>query len=167
MYNQEVPKSAVRGLNDKAGPNMLFPALLVLEIMLCTTLTPTAVPKQVERLIALDEARKEIVQITAASKVSKAFRSQLTAAAITHLRIGDDVLMYRNESDSWQVPYKVLDTTCKTLKLSVKGRSVQFPADKVKQYKRDTLINPFKAVEKVLRELNEDNGKMQIISLWI
>lgn len=97
MESREILRTEVRALNDTSGPNGLVPTLLLFGITPRVPLKPVAIPKQVLRMKALNEARIEISRVVAASPVSKALSSKTTPATIAYIRINDKVLVFCDE----------------------------------------------------------------------
>lgn len=82
-------------------------------------------------MIALDEAREVLDKIQAAGKASRAIRSAISAASMAEIRIGYEVLIYRQHSNQWIGSYKVLNLSGKMSHVDINVRTSHFAFDKV------------------------------------
>ena len=96
---------------------------------------PSELPEQISRMAAMHSARKEMAAAIAKERLSSAIRANVPAAAMKDIKIGSDVLVYREKpEDMWIGPFKVLDSDGKLLRLDVRGSVMQVYVDKVKLY---------------------------------
>lgn len=141
MDKKDILNSAIKVLNDTAGPHGLVPTLLVFEVMPRTPVTPLNLPDQIKRMEAMEKARSELSAITADDKVKRAPLSTVPTAASSDIKIGMEALVYREGPKVWDGPFIVLDVCRKVVHLNINGRSVKFSIDKVKQYRRSTVVS--------------------------
>lgn len=130
---------AVWTMNQTAGTHRLVPSLLVFGVLPRFPVAPSALPSQQERMVAVHTARATLLQHLARTRVLRALRSRVPAAADADIRAGAAVLVYRERPvDKWEGPYPVLATNGKQVWLLVSGRPKQFSIDKVKLYVADS-----------------------------
>lgn len=123
---------AVWTMNQTAGTHGLVLSLLVFGVLPRLPVAPTALPAQRERMLAVHTARAALLQHMARSRVLRALRSRVLAAADADIRAGGSVLVYREPPmDKWEGPYAVVATDGKQVWLLVRGRPKQFAIDKV------------------------------------
>lgn len=113
MDKHWVLEMSVKTLNESAGPNGLVPKLLVFGTMPRIPVRLADMPGQVDLMSALEKAHLELLKMIAASRVSRALRSNVLSAAIQNIKIGDELLVYREESKQWEGPHQVLDVDAK------------------------------------------------------
>lgn len=132
---QDALALSVWGMNQTAGPNGLVPTLLVFGVLPRMPVAPVSLPAQRDRVMAMHAARNEMAKHVAKSRLERAARSRVPAAADAVIRAGTSVLVYREKPvDRWIGPYEVLSTDGKQVWLNV-GNSVKlFSIDKVKEY---------------------------------
>ena len=144
---------ALMGLNNTAGPEGLTPTLLVFGAVprLPIGHIDTMIPKQRERLHALELARKEMETITAQLRIKVARRDRQRVLNVLDLKYGDPVLVYREKSKRWEGPYKFIGQHRTTIIVeSARGSKFEFPYVTVKPYYgNSTLCMTMKELSKV------------------
>lgn len=85
---------------------------------------------------AMEKPRHELAKVINEKRVSRALRNNIRAAGTKDIKIGMDILVYREDPKTWDCPFQVLDVSGKAVHASVNGCSVQFSIDKVKEYRR-------------------------------
>lgn len=134
---------AVWTMNQTAGTHGLVPSLLVFGVLPRFPVAPSALPSQRERMMAVHTARATLLQHLARTRVLRALRSRVPAAADADIRAGAAVLVYRERPvDKWEGPYPVVATNGKQVWLLVSGRPKQFSIDKVKLYVAESAPAP-------------------------
>lgn len=131
---------ATTAMNDTAGPKGMVSSLLVFRVM-PRTLLPGSVqlPGQIERMRAMQAARKDMSKEIASSRTSTALRSLVPAATNYNIIIGSEVLVFKeNPLNKWIGPFCVLDVKDKTVFVNAEGHTTQLSIDKVKPYLRPT-----------------------------
>lgn len=131
---------SIKAINDTAGPNGLVPTLLGFSVMIPLSIRPQNLPDQVIRLKAMKEARDEAVKLVARSRLATAITSNVPAAAVADIKIGDEVLMFREEPVAkWTGPILVQSKDGKILTLDSGDRSWMALIDKIKLYREQDL----------------------------
>ena len=129
---------SVKAMNDTAGPDGLVPTLLVFGAMPRIPLVPVALPGQVERMKAMEDARAEMSKIMAKSRLRRALKSKVSPATDADISIGEEVLVYKEKPiNEWLGPGKVLSIDKKSLKVDLDGNVSTLSIDKVKKYTRE------------------------------
>lgn len=105
---------------------------------------------------ALAEARKEMSEVMARARLTKAFKWNVPAAADKDMPIGSMVLLFKQMPTNKCVgPYLVVDVQGKAVLLSIECAQTQVSIDKVKIYNADdqpaevlepSVDNPFAPV---------------------
>ncbi|CDF36780.1 unnamed protein product [Chondrus crispus] len=129
---------ATKAMNDTAGPKGLVPSLLVFGVM-PRILLPGSVqlPGQVQRMNAMQAARKDMSKEVARSRLSTALRSNVPAATNRDVSIGSEVLVFKEPLvNKWVGPFHVLDVRDKSVFINSQGRTTQMSIDKVRPYLR-------------------------------
>lgn len=122
-------------MNQTAGTHGLVPSLLVFGELPRLPVAPSALPSQQERMMAVHTARATLLQHLVRTRVLRALRSRVPAAADADMRAGAAVLVYRERPvDKWEGPYPAVATNGKQVWLLVSGRPKQFSIDKVNLY---------------------------------
>lgn len=85
----------MKAVNDTAGPNGLVPTLLVFGVFPRSLITTLDLPKQKERMAAMQAARDEMSRIISQRRISTAPRSNVPAGTSSNVCIGSKVLVYR------------------------------------------------------------------------
>lgn len=132
---QHILSLAVRAMNDTAGSNGLVPTMLVFGVLPRIPIIPIKLPDQVNRLKLMRDARKEMSQLIAKSKLTKALKMNVPSAAHKDLKIGDPVLVYRESPvNKWIGPFKILNIDKKMAYLDYNGELKLYSIDKLKLY---------------------------------
>ena len=127
---------SLKAMNDTAGYHGLVPTLLVFGAMPRIPITPMDLPAQMDRMRAIESARKEMASVMAKERMSKAVRMNVPSAADNDIAIGTRVLLYREKpEDQWKGPYLVLDVKEKSVTIQLDGKTANVSIDKVKPYK--------------------------------
>lgn len=93
---------AIKAINDRAGPQGLVPTLLIFGVMPRISVVPSELPDQISRMAAMHSARKEMTAFIAKDRLSTAIRANVPAAAMKNIKVGSDILVYReNPEDKW------------------------------------------------------------------
>ena len=126
---------AVSAMNDTAGTNGLVPTLLVFGVLPRIPIIPAKLPGQVARLNAMRQARKELSSMVAKSKLKRALKMNIFAAASKSFKIGDEVLVYREDPiNKWVGPFSVINVEGKMIHIDYNGDLKLFSKDKLKKY---------------------------------
>ena len=95
-------------MNGTAGPSGLAQMLLVFGVVPRMQATPRDLPEQKERMLALRNARSDMVKNIAKSRLSSAVRMIATRAVDSDVKIEMDVLVSREGPvKKWIGPYRV------------------------------------------------------------
>lgn len=130
-------------MNDTAGPNGLVPTLLVFGVLPRVPIIPSKLPDQLDRLKLMRSAKKEMAQVIAKSKLTKAMRMNIPSACNRSIKIGDDVLVYREPpGNKWIGPFKVVNVDDKMAHLDYNGELKLYSIDKLKVYNEDLTTLP-------------------------
>ena len=136
LQNENALSIAVHAMNSTAGPSGLAPMLLVFGIVPRMPVTPRDLPKQKERMLALQNARSDMVKNIAKSRLSSARRMNVPRAVDSNVKIGMDVLVYRERPvNKWTGPFKVTAIDEKMVWINKNGRMSLVSIDKVKEFK--------------------------------
>lgn len=131
-------QTAVKAANDTAGPNGLVPTLLVFGVLPRLPISVKELPDQRSRFAAQAVAKDEMVKLSALARINKALRTNAPACTQYDIRIGDEVLAYREKNRRWHGPYKVVDVKGKSLTLNIDGKNRPFSVDKVRPFVKET-----------------------------
>ena len=130
-------------MNDTAGPNGLVPTLLVFGVLPRVPIIPSKLPDQLDRLKLMRSAKKEMAQVIAKSKLTKALRMNIPSSCNRSIKIGDDVLVYREPPvKKWIGPFKVVNVDDKMAHLDYNGELKLYSIDKLKVYNEDLTTLP-------------------------
>jgi hypothetical protein len=100
-------KLAIKATNDTIGIGGVSPSTLVFGCIPRFPITSSHLPDQAERMKALQVGMIEMNSAVAAERISKALKSQVPPAADRLLRIGDEVMVYRETDRIWYSGYTV------------------------------------------------------------
>ena len=132
---------SLKAMNDTAGYHGLVPTLLVFGAMPRIPIIPMDLPAQMNRMKAMESARKEMASVMGKERISKAVRMNVPSAADTDIVIGSRVLLYREKpEDQWTGPYLVIDVQDKSVTIQLEGKIMNVSIDKVKSYKNSPVI---------------------------
>ena len=128
-------KLAVKAMKDTAGQNGLVPTLLVFGVMPRIPVARKDLPGMMERMQAMEAGRKDMADILARNRISKAVQSNVPAAADKEIAIGSKVLVFKEKPiNKWIGPFEVRDVKKKVVFVDMDGRLSQLSIDKVKTY---------------------------------
>lgn len=65
-------------------------------------------------MAAIENALNELSKVIEKSRLQRALRSNVSGSSATNLKIGSEVLLFREKSNRWERPYKVLDLSGKS-----------------------------------------------------
>lgn len=68
------------------------------------------------------DAREEMTKLMALVRVEKGFQCNVPIAVDTNIRIGDEVLVYREKAKRWMGPFFVTDVSRKVVFLDIEGK---------------------------------------------
>ncbi|CDF36767.1 unnamed protein product [Chondrus crispus] len=132
---------SLKAMNDTAGYHGLVPTLLVFGAMPRIPIVPMDLPAQMNRMKAMESARKEMASVMAKERLSRAVRMNVPSAADKDIVIGSRVLLYREKpEDQWTGPYLVLDVKDKSVTIQLEGKIMNTSIDKVKSYNSPPVI---------------------------
>lgn len=133
-----VLQSAVKAVNDTAGPRGLVPTLLVFGAYPRMVSTTPTTPDIHARSIAITKAMKELRQIQTRRQIQDALntRNGPDVTKTLSLAPGEEVLVHR-ETGGWQGPYKLISITESTATLDMPHGPTKFQITRVKPYWRD------------------------------
>lgn len=159
--------TAVRAVNDTAGPSGLVPTLLVYGTMPKIPINASKLPDQKSRMKAMANARKEMSTIVARDRVDRALRLRVPSASDSQISIGDEVLMFReNPIGKWMGPYVIADKKDKSIILNTGDRLLPASIDKIKHY-RESIPPERNAIgntsDILPQNLDRDAGRLDII----
>eukprot|EP00171_Calliarthron_tuberculosum_P003183 IDg3183t1 len=133
---------SVHAMNNTAGPDGLAPTLLVFEVVPPLPLRFSDLPDQRDRMKILHKARAEMTKVIATSRIRTALNRNVPAAADREVKIGSEVLFYREKGKVWEGPYMVVAGDGKNLWISIKNELKRVSVDKVREYVRPNTIDP-------------------------
>ncbi|CDF36525.1 unnamed protein product [Chondrus crispus] len=132
---------SLKAMNDTAGYHGLVPTLLAFGAMQRIPIVPMDLPAQMDRMKAMESARKEMASFMAKERISRAVRMKVPSEADNDIVIGSRVLIYREKpEDQWTGPYLVLDVKDKIVTIQVEGKIMNVSIDKVKSYNSPPVI---------------------------
>ena len=120
-------------MDDTAGYHGLVPTLLVFGAMPRIPIIPMDLPAQMNRMKAMESARKETASVMAKERISKAVRMNVPSAEDNDIVFGSCVLLYREKpEDQWTGTYLFLDVKDKIVTIQLEGMIMNVSTDKVK-----------------------------------
>lgn len=126
---------AVHAMNNTSGPVGLAPTLLVFGIVPQMPTGLSDLPDQRERMKAMKKARDEMVKLAASSRLRTAVSRDVPAVATNELRVGMDVLYYRERPvNKWTGPFRIVAGDNKRVWIDDHGKLKQVSVDKLKEY---------------------------------
>jgi hypothetical protein len=128
---------AVKAMNDTIGEDGLVPSLLVFGISPRHQVLSTNLPTQQERMKVLATANAEMNSIIAERRILTALQKSIPAASVHSFDIGDEVLVFRERTDSWEGPYRVTAIEGKIVTIFIKDAEKRFSAHQVKIFVRN------------------------------
>lgn len=117
---------AIKAMNDTMGPNGSVPSLLVFGCLPRFPSVNSKVPEQVERMDALQAARREMETITAETRIRKALSSRVPRNADLIISPGDSVRVFRETDRRYIGPFKVIRVDDKQVYVLDGNREVQY-----------------------------------------
>lgn len=121
---------AINASNDIAEPAGMVPALLVFEIVPRMPVHANELPKQQERMMALQHLGTHMAKLTNEIRLEKAVNSSVTAGTDADMKIDDQMLVYRNEPISSGGLFCLVGVNNKVLHIDNDGRLVQHSIDR-------------------------------------
>jgi len=135
-------KLAVKACNDTLGPEGLVPSVLVFGCMPRFPSVDSTIPAQKERMLALQEARKEMATITAELRLKKALLSKVPRNADLTVETGDMVRIYRETDKKYIGPFPVIRMDGKQVYVIQNDREVQYSLHQIlPAVKYDSMVN--------------------------
>jgi hypothetical protein len=128
---------AVKAMNDAIGEDGLVPSLLVFGISPRHQVLSTNLPTQQERMKVLATANAEMNSIIAVRRILTALQKSIPAASFHSFYIGDEVLVFRERTDSWEGPYRVTAIEGNIVTIFIKDAEKRFSAHQVKIFVRN------------------------------
>lgn len=126
---------SIRTIYDTTGPNGLVPTLLVFRLMPRLPIRPHSLPDQVDWLKAIKDAREETARMISQLRFVTAIASNTASAADSDIRIGDEVLFFREKPvANWTGPFVVTHVDDKIMNLDSGDHQWLASIDKVKLY---------------------------------
>lgn len=74
-------------------------------------------------------------------RLQKAVNSRVTDATNADMKIGDQVLAYKDDPNSWCGLFCVVDVNNKVLHINNDGRLVQYSIDRCKKYRLEDEVH--------------------------
>jgi hypothetical protein len=116
LHRALILKLAIKATNDTIGIGGVSPSMLVFGCIPRFPITSSHLPGQAERMKALQVGMINLNSAVAAERISEALKSQVPPVAGRLLRIGDEVMIYRETDRIWYSGYTVT---------SILGKQVQ------------------------------------------
>lgn len=130
---------SLKAVNDTAGPNGLVPTLLVFGVIPRIPLRASQLPNQIVRMNAMADARKEMEQIVARSRIAAALNWNVPKCSDQQFNVSDEVLMFREKPvGKWVGPYTIKSINNKSVVLDTGDRNILSSVDKIRVYKSNT-----------------------------
>ncbi len=128
-------QTAVKAINDSAGPNGIVPTLLVFGAYLRLTKDSPPSPSITKRAEAIHKAMKEIRRIHAERYIREALamRNGPNTYKLHELPLQSNVLVYR-EKNGWNGPYKLIAINGETCTIQMPYGPADFRLTAVKPY---------------------------------
>jgi transposase InsO family protein len=129
-------KITVKVMNDTIGENGLVPSLLVFGVVPRFPMLSTDLPNQKERMAAISLAKMEMNSIIAERRVNTALRKNAPSSVDYVFAVDDEVLVFRERTNSWTGPFKILKVNDKILTVQSMDKMYQsdFNVQQVKPY---------------------------------
>jgi hypothetical protein len=160
-----VLKCATKALNDTMGENGLVPSLLVFGIVPMFPILSSKLPEQQERMRLLAAAQAEYNSIVAERRIAEILKSRVPGAADRVYKVGEEVLVLQEKSESWTRPFIVTGVNdmlvnLRSEELAYEGR---FNVAQVKPYLRDmpqtdANTNFSEVLHQMLRDFTTEEG---------
>jgi hypothetical protein len=107
LHRSLILKLAIKATNDTIGIGGVSPSMLVFGCIPRFPITSSYLLDQAERMKALQIGMIEMNSAVAAERISEALKSQVPPAADRFLRIGDEVMIFRETDKIWYPGYTV------------------------------------------------------------
>lgn len=109
--------------------------MLVLGVLPRMSVWLQDLPSKANRMNSIRTTRDELSKIVAVNRIKLAFSEEVLAGAYLVIRIGDEVLMFREKpAGNWVGPYLVTWSDVKMLKLNTGERMIDASIDLDKKY---------------------------------
>ena len=106
---------ANKAMNDTMGPEGLVPTLLVFGTVPRLSIGDRPPPNQSERMLAMDNARREMDSIVSDLRIKRALSSKTPPGAMRVFHPGELVRVYRERPNMWTGPFPVTRVDGKTV----------------------------------------------------
>lgn len=133
---QWAQRVAIKAMNHTMYPEGRVPSLLVFGVLPRFPPFSIELPNHEERMRAFQAVRAETKSITSDLRLWRALSARLTAASTTNLKIGQEVFVYREESQplKWTGPHKIVKIDDKQVLIDQNGETVQHSIVHVKHF---------------------------------
>lgn len=123
-------------MNDTIGENGLMPSHLVFRIIPRFQILSTYLPNHKERMDEIQKAQAEMICIVVDRGVQEALTKNIPPAADRNYNLGDEVLIYSEQTKQWIGPFKVIQTEGRMIAVQQKGKPIRntFNAFQVKRF---------------------------------
>ena len=154
---EERLQSAVKAVNDTAGPDGLIPTLLVYGAYPRLSKEDKPTPSNTARARAIERAMDDVRRSNAKIAITEAIRTTRgpDVAAVLGLPLNAKVLVWREKPKSWTGPWRIVAREGYICKIDFDGRIIDM---------RITSVKPYKEIDEK-KELPEDtpsNGNSSI-----
>ena len=123
---------------------------------------PSSTPGQTARMKAMEDARQEMTELAANTKLQRALRTQVPHAADKVFKIGDEILVYKEKPvKEWLGPGRVLEVDGKSVQVKLEGRVVLLSIDKIKKKGIYEIKEKEKATEKEVKIKDGGEGELK------
>ena len=134
-------QTAVKAINDTAGPKGLVPTLLVFGSYPRIAATTSPTPSIAQRAQAIQKAMRELKEYQAKRQIGDALgiRNGPNIEDVRKLRPGDEVLVWR-EAGAWTGPFQLLAITDEECTVQISHGPAKFRITSIRPYHRDPDI---------------------------
>jgi hypothetical protein len=160
-----VLKCATKALNDTMGENGLVPSLLVFGIVPRFPILSSNLPEQQERMRVLAAAQAEYNSIVAERRKEEILKSRVPGEADRVYKVGEEVLVWREKSESWTGPFIVTGVNDKPVNVRIEELAYEgrFNLAQVKPNLRDmpqtdANTNFSEVLHQMLRDFTTEEG---------
>ncbi|KAI0996016.1 hypothetical protein K3495_g12166 [Podosphaera aphanis] len=127
---------AVKSVNDTAGSNELVPTLLVFGCYPRMDKLDPLAPSIAQRAKVIQKAMSEVVKLRNSRQIIEALRQHNGPNTIStrNLAINSGVLVWRERSQKWEGPFRLLAVERETCKVQLPSGTIDFRITSVKLY---------------------------------
>ena len=141
---EDLLQMAVAAVNNTVGPEGLCPTLCVFGVLPRPART-TFAPNQISRAKAIDSAAEQVQKFQTKQKVKLGRKHRGPYPGERHdlecLKYGDEVLVFRQKSKTWEGPFKFVSLEGETVCISLPhGRKI-FRSNAVKPYPSSEIVS--------------------------